>query len=62
MPSVVRKFPLFVKSRLFLCSSSLALTQLNSTHRKGPQNFYQYTVNFIKIGDKLMTSQALIFL
>ena len=53
MPSVVRKRPLLV--------SSLALTQLNSIYRKGPKKFYEYTVNFIKIGDELMISQELRF-
>ena len=61
MPSVVRKRPLLVKSKLFLRSSSLALTQLNSIYRKGPKKFYEYTVNFIKIGDELMISQELRF-
>lgn len=61
MPSVVRKLSLLVKSKRSLRSSSLLMAQLNSIHRKGPQNFYEYIVNFVKIDDKLMVSEALMF-
>ena len=61
MPSVVRKLSLLVKTKLSLRSSSLLLTQVKVKLKFKVQSFYEYIINFVKLDEKLMVSQALIF-